>query len=513
MLEERNNMAEENSEQLRPLIKEGKIPGKTMADTVGLTEEKVLKIGEKVEKLAPKEKADKDDSEAEKSRSKGSLGAIWDAFLGAFMKLEGIKVSNGGLEAGPNPNPLRNWSNEALRKEFLVWSTLKADSRVPEIADFKSRMVESILKVAVERKIFAYVSFGEYWDATSALEMTPLSAGAVKKANPKVGEAFSRFITTWEETEWNPDKLLETYTEWRELQKQYNLKKEFDPKNARSLTPADQAALAILELVQNTLTMHKADSSSHRRSSHVAPGVDSQRSERKAPARSLEDERRDLMRLADEREAALARGALVAKQAGKEGSTLRPQMSEGERGAFIQEMQKKGFEQPAIDSMLRDMESSKVQRVSASARSESIGSGAARTEAVGRSAREENYFDVKDRLMHQDDWSEFGWSAEEKANIAGLLGQFSPDEQINIMAAVLLQGKTAAETIPVLERAMNDPRQGITGFLSDLEILTNDDQIMKILIPSDLDRRKYLDQNYFQLEPRSIEELAWQIEF
>ncbi len=459
--------------------------------------------------------------------------------------------------------PLAEWDKDNLRKEYVLWSSYETNS--PEATRIKQAIIQLIHKASLFHECFGFVLTGQEYESKNSLKLRPVAVSEVKKDNPDVGNYFDTFLMEWGGMENATSRqLLVLYKQWQNVQKQFELPAKYLSKDADSYSPAARAVFKILETIEQKLKGKSVLSVATRARLMTPPEImpplqvveslevirqrnrerfaeeariafDHAEAHRPRPAvvdeedgesvdvgqslssdssvRAIEEkiDRRYQETLAHQREAML--------QQKKDARKPSWDMTESERNDYFNRLKKSEiFEDP------KDLAgaASRGAKPRFSDRALSAEGYYGSPEAPSSHNGERFYADVKKEMLATDDWSEYGWTAEQKTRAVEAF-QTAVGSEANakqVMAALLLHGYTGEQVVSVvlprlLQKDKNDnadPLGQLYDYLHNQDILKNDDDILELLPLSSQFKLQYRDGR-FQEEPPNVEELAWQMQY
>lgn len=486
------------------------------------------------------------------------LGMDRDEFL-RVVRSSGTSFQNAifrtvmGLEGSPGMFEgivFTEWSRENLRENYKEWSLYKPEN--PHSQEAKvARGIRSLLIAAAksmgerDESILKYVVMGDA-GADSALEREPVYQPDIERENAAVGKAYDYFLRDWGIVQSDVPLLLEVYREWKQLQEEQGLQKEY----SSSLSPTELAAQKVIERIERELASQGITDIERAQAS--LQDFTAEKGERPSQQKreTLEERRvrydnglRDALDriLSEQPPPSMEEGGFsfeYTPQSGGLGEELLRQKTEQakataeaqkairdqqyrEREARYRERTRLFASQIAESGALPD-DPGAVARVAAamatvptfSGRSESHD---AQTESPDKLNKDFklDYRTEKSTLLRLRSWDKYNWSDSDRTRIQEMIAPIvGVDQAKKIMAALLLTGSTGAEVRSFFEQqgGVEGISKSLVSYLEGKNLLLNDEDVFKVIYPSESDRNRFQANLYID-DPHYIEDLAWQMAY
>jgi len=439
------------------------------------------------------------------------------AFLDA-LRLTWIRTDLGArFDDRLTAQPLATWGDGVLQDAYLAWSRYQPEDKNSKFAEARENVLNTIQDVAKQRGKWGFVVLGQEWEAKSARDLQEIKASDVKKANREVGQAFEDFLYDFKAVQSDKTSLLSIYQRWKVLQSKYGLREGFSQQEVDSLSVLERAAQKITETVTEKLRTLGVTDVAQAVQEHGATGQ-----EPELPSASRGRPLADRLREGETKFIDDVNRRLEATL----GQRREAEYERKARGETDPQWQKRP-EAEARDLARRlaasnpGMEPERLVRIATADRPHIMQASGpevmvdySREDTLRSRGDEHDYRAVKREMMRTANWEDYDWSGDQKREamqvFAGIVGEAGANE---ILAALLLHGRTGEEAQAIARRLgqSEDPRDTLTRYLNSLDILKDDTQVLKIVMPSSQHQNSF-KEGLFQEEPNDIEELAWQMQ-
>ncbi len=407
-----------------------------------------------------------------------------DAFKEAIFETWGRIQASGSL---------KEWRKEQLDSAHEQWFALTPAD--PQSATIRERIIGFITD--------AEQAQGRFDAITSALQAAEVRAKDVREDNATIGKAYEAFSLKWDDTQSNIPRLLQLRKDWKELQAQYNLPDTFNPAAIDSYSSSAIVAFKIVELAEKRLAQQGvtdlAEAEQRYASAIAAEAASSPQ------GMSVEEQwQARLSKMRDEAEQ-LRREHHHEFLSQKRGAPELHELAEidEERESIAQALIDRGFtedskkaaqiaDQIARENVLRGGRKALEDRESAAEHSAELGK---------RRELGEDYNTVKQELLTQKNWQEYGWSPEQKNTVQQFImvkmyASYEAAQQV--LAGLVLNGQTGED---IMQRLTDSPIDYLSQFVR------NDENIFHLVYRSESDRDAYVERQGVG----NIEQLAFTI--